>query len=315
MLQLEGLAVVVGAALVWVFQDRADACVQAVWDLMRTRSFVRHETFEPVVSVASFAVWHAQWFVWDMVLPRTFTQQFSIQPKADFDHWRFKRGETLWNEALWYIVPLALFDRLYPRRALPETAPSAFGLALEIVSMLVMYDVLFFAAHLALHTVRPLYRTVHAKHHRLKHVRATEAVRLSPAEEVLDVACSIAAVNTLGFRRCHPLSRALYDVTITYLITELHSGYDTPWMWSNIIPGGLWHGSPHHCEHHLTGRHYFAKFCGFLDTIAGTVPAKPLSHPLLAAAPARTHGVMLHAPVGKTVSPYDAHPTPKEHVY
>lgn len=65
------------------------------------------------------------------------------------------------------------------------------------------------------------FEVLHAKHHSKKVQRATEAMRLSVAEEVVDVSCSIAAVNLV---QAHPLSRTIYNVVIVWLIIELHSG-------------------------------------------------------------------------------------------
>ena len=45
--------------------------------------------------------------------------------------------------------------------------------------------------------------------------------RLCALMQVLDVMCSVAAVNLM---RAHPMSRALYNIVVTYLISELHSG-------------------------------------------------------------------------------------------
>lgn len=39
--------------------------------------------------------------------------------------------------------------------------------------------------------------------------------------QVVDTLCSVAALNLV---RAHPMSRAAYNLLITYLITELHSG-------------------------------------------------------------------------------------------
>ena len=66
-----------------------------------------------------------------------------------------------------------------------------------------------------------LYHNMHAKHHTKKVQRATEAFRLSVGDQVLDVGCSIAALNVV---KAHPLSRSLYNAVIVYLIIELHSG-------------------------------------------------------------------------------------------
>ena len=69
-----------------------------------------------------------------------------------------------------------------------------------------------------------LYHSIHAKHHTKKVQRATEAARLSIADQALDVGCSIAALNVV---KAHPLSRSIYNVIIVYLLLELHSGAST----------------------------------------------------------------------------------------
>lgn len=38
------------------------------------------------------------------------------------------------------------------------------------------------------------------------------------------------------------MSRALYNIVIVYLLTELHSGYEFPWMLQDVVPLGLWAG-------------------------------------------------------------------------
>lgn len=62
---------------------------------------------------------------------------------------------------------------------------------------------------------------MHAKHHTKKVQRVTEAFRLSIGDQLLDVGCSIAALNVVG---AHPLSRSVYNAMIVYLVIELHSG-------------------------------------------------------------------------------------------
>ena len=121
-----------------------------------------------------------------------------------------------------------------------------------------------------------LYRIIHAKHHTKAVMRACEAVRVSAIEQALDVTCSILALkvsrpNVLTLVLCcccswnapplvtpphsatmvalaqivggHPLSRMVYNIVIVYLITELHCGYDLPWMLANVVPFGVWTGS------------------------------------------------------------------------
>ena len=91
--------------------------------------------------------------------------------------------------------------------------------------------------HWTLHKSPWLYRTLHKKHHtNTSATRANDTVRLTMGEEVLDVGCSIIAVNALG---AHPLSRAVYDVVIVWLLVELHCGYDFPWASHNVVPNGV----------------------------------------------------------------------------
>ncbi|CAN0418178.1 unnamed protein product, partial [Ectocarpus sp. 8 AP-2014] len=79
---------------------------------------------------------------------------------------------------------------------------------------------------------------------------------------------SIFALNAVG---CHPLSRAVYNVVIIGLITELHAGYDFPWQLHRLVPFGLLGGPPRHEEHHRRGTVYMQKFGTYLDSAFGFV--------------------------------------------
>jgi sterol desaturase/sphingolipid hydroxylase (fatty acid hydroxylase superfamily) len=88
-------------------------------------------------------------------------------------------------------------------------------------------------------------------------------VRLTVVEEVIDVMCSIAALRLLG---AHPLSRCAYNVVITFLLVELHCGYDLPWQAQNVVPGAVVGGSRrHHLHHARGGAGHYQKFFTYLD--------------------------------------------------
>ena len=78
--------------------------------------------------------------------------------------------------------------------------------------------------------------------------------------------CSIMALRTMG---AHPLSRGLYNFIITGMLVELHSGYDMPFSFQNIVPFGIMGGSRRHHEHHRSGRSFFAKFFTCWDELFG----------------------------------------------
>jgi sterol desaturase/sphingolipid hydroxylase (fatty acid hydroxylase superfamily) len=82
----------------------------------------------------------------------------------------------------------------------------------------------------------------------------------------------------LRYLGCHPLSRTIFNVIITFLLTELHCGYDLPWTPQNIIPFGLSTGSRGHHYHHRFGRHYYQKFFCTVDRLFGFVDRKTQRH-------------------------------------
>ena len=85
--------------------------------------------------------------------------------------------------------------------------------------------------HIHAHTYTRTHAHTHTRTHAHTHslflppslsaTRAFDAIRLTYVEELVDVGCSILAVNVL---RAHPLSRAVYNAIIVYLLVELHCG-------------------------------------------------------------------------------------------
>lgn len=191
------------------------------------------------------------------------------------DDWNIKVQQSKWNkqayvfELLVYVVPLLTWDLLAPRRhrrLAPFGAPTTLGILGGITAGLLLYDALFFCGHFIMHKVPFIYRTIHAKHHKMSESRACEIVRLSLVEEVLEVGFSIIALNLLSV---HPLARSLYNMIITFLLVELHCGFDLPWTPQNVVPFGLATGSRRHHYHHRHGRHYYQKFFFTFDRLFG----------------------------------------------
>jgi len=186
--------------------------------------------------------------------------------KVEHTPWNYKA----WIQEFWvYVVPLLAWDILSPRRhrrLANFAAPTTFRIMRDVTCGLLIYDALFFFGHLAMHKIPFLYRRVHAKHHEVKEVRAGDIVRLSLAEEVMEVGYSIMALNAMS---AHPVARSLYNIVIVFLLTELHCGFDFPWTPQNVIPGGLATGSRRHHYHHRNGRHYYQKFFFSFDRIFG----------------------------------------------
>lgn len=183
--------------------------------------------------------------------------------------------QSKWNYMAWvlefwvYAAPLLIWDIVSPRRHRRIggfAPPTTMGILGGIVGGLLMYDILFFCGHWLMHKVPVLYKYVHRKHHTTKEVRACEIVRLSIPEEVLEVGFSIIALNVLSV---HPVARTIYNAIITFLLTELHCGFDFPWQPQNVVPFGLATGSRRHHYHHRHGKHYYQKFFFHVDRIFG----------------------------------------------
>jgi len=185
-----------------------------------------------------------------------------------------------WHLGFWifelplYVLPLYIWDITIPRRAgkiAAWGAPTAFSVCRDVTCGLLLYDLGFFVCHYLMHKIPFVYKYIHAKHHITKEVRASDIVRLSFVEEIVDVGISILALNYL---KAHPMSRTIYNVIITFLLTELHSGYAFPWTPQFVVPFGLATGSKGHHYHHRYGRHYYQKFFCHVDRLFGFVQKK-----------------------------------------
>lgn len=271
-------AVVVSALLaVWTYQHTIDQHLADMWETLRWKWWFRHESFEPMFATISFFPPLCFFYVLDGL---EVSQQFRVRPQShDMSAWK----PVLWKDLVKdptksrvpvlfaYIIPLIAIDFFYPRRVLYHDAPGIYRLVCDLIAMLMVYDGLFWAVHRTMHSSETLYHWVHAKHHENDHAtRANDAVRLTFTEEFFDVSCSIIAVN---ITKAHPLSRAIYDCVIVYLLVEAHCGLDMPWMAHNVVPFGLMGGPRRHDMHHASGRHYHQKFFTYLDDLFG-----PLHH-------------------------------------
>jgi sterol desaturase/sphingolipid hydroxylase (fatty acid hydroxylase superfamily) len=235
--------------------------------------------FEPAVAVTSFYIWVHLWFFGELAAMKghfPWLIRHKIKASPTLEETRPSAWYTGWwkHEILVYLLPLwalsFFFDAFAPRRlALEQAAPTIWRIGREIVGGLFFYDLFFWMTHVPLHKVSPwLYKHLHAKHHTSTEVRASDVVRLTSVEELTDVACSIAGLRIL---QAHPISRSLYNIVITGLLTELHCGYDLPMSLQNIIPWNIWGGSRRHHKHHRNGKAYFQMFVTYLDNLFGFV--------------------------------------------
>ena len=266
----------------------------------------RHDHWEWVLAVSAFFVWIHGFYLADRAVAKSDSKGF-VHPwkkyrlQDQYEEEKFRRfqlrkleqGKTVddeekappvkqhkWHAGAWifevplYIIPLYIWDITIPRRAAKIAAwgaPTAFGICRDVTCGLLLYDFGFFLFHLLSHKVPFLYKYIHAKHHSATEVRACDQVRLSLTEEVVDVGISILALKYLG---CHPVSRTIYNIIITFLLVELHCGFAFPWSPQFVVPFNLANGSKGHHYHHRFGRHYYQKFFNHVDRLFGFVQKK-----------------------------------------
>lgn len=267
----------------------ADAFLAEMWGFLREQWWLQHESFEPLLASFCFALWMRQWkfidtrcsFLWryrisqsksDGILENNSTKGTVTADRSDdeadlrsweMDHWFSK---ARWMTAIGYLLPLLVYDALFPRRLqllrAHWTAPTCWTLVRDLTLSVWLYDFLFYWIHLAFHKLPYVYR-FHAVHHAPHAVRAGDTLRLGFVDGALQVACNILALRLLA---CHPLSRALHNVVVTYMLAEIHSGYDIPWLMTHRwVPFGILAGPRAHQRHHETGKHSYHQFFCYLD--------------------------------------------------
>jgi sterol desaturase/sphingolipid hydroxylase (fatty acid hydroxylase superfamily) len=235
-----------------------------------TLALFNHESFELVLSSATFSVVMSIWVMIDFYLP--YFHKYRISDSDDVSAWR-GRETALWNETIWYIATKLVLDFFFfQRRILPLQAPTLLAIVWQVSLALFVYDLIFVAGHYAFHASRFLYKHVHAVHHSGPIIRATDTIRHTFWEGAWGVLCTTLA---LYFTRPHPLSRAIYYIVSISLVAEAHSGMNFPWGLHNILPFHIIAGPVIHETHHRIGRVNYQQYLTCLDYLAGTLKIEP----------------------------------------
>lgn len=220
-----------------------------------------------LVATLSFLVWVHFWRLIDLATAADNT--YRINKKVhNLKNWT--AGHPLLQSTVAYLVPLCILDHYFPRRQLPDVAPSFVRLLCEIGGAIFLYDLFIYPVHWFFHHIT-CFRSFHELHHKMHALRAVDALRHSLVDGTMQVVSAVCAVNVL---QAHPFSRALFNVCVTYLIVEAHCGYDFPWQSHNLVPFGLLGGSVAHERHHVSGKVHFHQFFTYLDRLFGYYPVK-----------------------------------------
>jgi hypothetical protein len=163
--------------------DKVDAAIASFWSRARDTAFVRWDSFEPALVLTTFTLCLLTYWALDECAScplRAYRLQpipVAARRERDRDRDRARKtktrregdregegegegGEThearsreIWTpdfrtrdgfqEFALYLVPLLVFDWLYPRRALPVAPPSTCRLALDVVASLAVYGAFY----------------------------------------------------------------------------------------------------------------------------------------------------------------------------
>eukprot|EP00531_Pseudo-nitzschia_arenysensis_P010525 CAMPEP_0116152036 /NCGR_PEP_ID=MMETSP0329-20121206/20428_1 /TAXON_ID=697910 /ORGANISM="Pseudo-nitzschia arenysensis, Strain B593" /LENGTH=413 /DNA_ID=CAMNT_0003648713 /DNA_START=19 /DNA_END=1261 /DNA_ORIENTATION=- len=193
-------------------------------------------------------------------------------PHKPFE-WAMPENYHLWfNPTASYLGSIWLYLQIHAKPPLPEIAPSFGVLAVETLFGIWLYDLCFMPIHYLMHNWKlGRVRKVHGYHHRSGNtLNALETVQHSYIDGFLQVFVNIMAQKVSPFGGAkHVMSRLLHNLSVTYLLSEAHSGYrDLPWMSHNIFPEILG-GAPRHEAHHHNGRVYYQQYFKYIDDFFG----------------------------------------------
>lgn len=208
--------------------------------------------------------------------------KYKIQPSVKYVHYSIIG--MLVDTAI-YFVPLMMLDSVVVKkyhdvnptywaergrhwiqttRALPFAPPTLGYLVFDLIASIIVYDLLFFAVHFALHKNYWLYKHIHAHHHDHPHMHCHVTNQLTVIERL---ALVISANFALKLFNSHPLTRAFFVPIFLSILVDNHSGYDLPWGLDKIVPFNLFGGCPKHFAHHDTGSGNYEPIFTYLDTM------------------------------------------------
>ncbi len=192
---------------------------------------------------------------------------------------------SFFNMLKWHICPLMLYEILFyrPNHYVYE-APTWGILLWKSVGYTLVFDILTHSFHHVTHLrpqVASYLHQVHAKHHAScdRYTYAWNGFYSNAFESFAGLVFFLVAMIPL---QMDPVTRLASILFIHFVATNLHSGYDFPWMFHNWNPIGsfAWHGSVGHYYHHQLGRKNLSTFWTFLDRLSNT-NYDYMSHPPL----------------------------------
>ena len=281
---VRGAWIVAGAAAV-AAPRVADAAVARCWAYVLSFRIAHHCLFE--ASLATWGFFQAIAFFQLLDSLGSVSRRWRFDGAAPVPYGRSSDSQRGGLEAGMYIGGVLAFHAVKRKAPLAVEPPTLGRVAGEVAAGIVAYDLLFYWIHRFFHWkgAPSFLRRLHGEHHKRPEpslggsaLRARETTHHSLADGFLQVACNVLvqqhSVPFFFTSKKHDLSRFLHNIVVTYMLVEIHSGYDAPFSMHNVWPW-VFGGARAHEHHHRTGTACYHEFFRYLDVILGSDLASP----------------------------------------
>lgn len=259
-----------------------DAMVENIYAMIYNWDIAQQPLFEAEVAVFGFFSSIIFFSSLHLFLGEDKTKQSRIDgklPHKPFE-WIEPKNWHLWfNPTAAYLGSIYIYlHYFHDKPPLPIEAPTFGVLAIETIFGIVLYDLCFMPIHYIMHNIKiNKIRKIHGYHHRSgsgmkKSLNSLETVQHSYIDGFLQVFVNIMVQQISPFGGAkHVLSRLIHNLSVTYLLSEAHSGYSTLELMSHNIYPEIFGGSPRHETHHHNGRVYYQQYFKYIDDFFGFV--------------------------------------------
>jgi hypothetical protein len=250
-----------------------DDVVATVWSWIYNWDVAQNPLFEAEVASGGFILWIASFSALHLFLGPEQTKASRFDGEMPHQPFEWVEHPHLWfNPTAAYLGSIWLWLQIHEKPPMPELAPTFGVLSIELIFGVWLYDLCFFPVHYLMHRKEiGKMRRIHGYHHRsgAQTMNALETVQHSYIDGFLQVVVNILVqhISPFGGPK-HVFSKLLHNLTVTFLLSEAHSGYNLPWMSHNIYPE-IFGGGPRHERHHANGKVYYQQYFKYLDDFLG----------------------------------------------
>lgn len=246
-----------------------DDTIAGLWNVFIGTKLAKWDMLEACVAGGSFVVWIIMFRVMDQIPS---LHKFRMSKKDPIGLFQPDPNNS-WVPLVIYILLIYIYHIFITKPPVTIDSPSVIRVIVEVVVGIFYYDFIYFWLHWSMHSFCIIGSlTRHCVHHTQSQLCASEVQHHSLIDGSLQVIVNIFVQNCSlpCYGKKHFLSRLLHNVLITYLLTEIHAGYDAPWSVHNLLPW-IYGGAKRHEAHHVSGNKYFQQFFMYLDDSLQTI--------------------------------------------